>query len=1420
MPYLTKRAISSYIRSECKKRLRLDLSPDNANYRQERQAEQMPPKMVARPGLRALTDAGNEWELEKLADLEQSFGRPALVGQMAANGQQFVAAPLQGLLTRAQAGQFIVQAEYEVTNAFEVSMGINSYRATYNLDYGSLRPDVIHVLPAGSSDFEVIPDGTVAPVLMGDTRLVLRIVDIKLSAEPSPPYLAEVTYYSMTLAGWLREHGFQTRFLVTPDAAVWPGSHDASSVVKLHRDSRRNGVVPTQQQLTDALNQDLEPIVFGVFSPRIRRFLKEELPNVLQQNWRALEWHVDNRCAGCEYLGYRWGTGGAAPDPDHCHPAAQSTDHLSRVAFVSRGARGALEENQIQSVANLATVQANHVAFDSHHVLKATRTVVSGRAQSLNQGQASIPTQAGTSAIMPNWADLRIYLSADFDIGSGITLAFGLKATWSVGANRVPAGTPNFIPWGPDVYPVDQRDLLTEQRELLRLLDRVFSIMDSATQVVPNSTIQVYVWDSVTYDHLVRVIGRNLGVILQNNRLRELAWLFPPETVVPNPDASDRRTPITVVREVVKSVVAAPVPHYYSLLSVARAYHSTRTQAPYNQFIVPGFFEDPLTDQVPSERAHEIWSRSANWNQQLRQLDQTVRVRLFALESVTDRLRADLTGTLGQTAPRIDTIGSPSLPMQMSDDSRLWHTFARLNEALQDLKVQQSRAMPPHEREAKFLSAYLTRRLQPQQANPVLTQFGLTANANRFVYELAPGSREVKARDGDFSFALSPRSSSGFLDQTINRIANGVTVPLPNGASEFMRMEAVTGVTVRGIDRDNGYIVIDLNGYWANTVNALVSANRLNLSTDVMLDQVHKDFFIPRLLATLRAIGNPTVAVNNSAVANAIGIRRRNAARGAVTPVAEVLWTPQLLHGSQVQRNLPPVRTLLSQNGFDLNNSQWDAWTEALSSRLRLIWGPPGTGKSRTLKAVVLGALHEARLNRRPVRILITGPTYESIDLVLMDVYSASSAGNLAVPGMQTARLRSSSRPIGSTPPAIDLEIRGGQGAASVEVASLLQRLTQNNQITLVGGTVHQVHNLMLKNGGSPVREMFDLILVDEASQMDVANAALALAALAANGSVVVAGDPKQLPPIHQAEPPIGLEHFVGPIYSYFESRHNIQPCMLDVNYRSNSTIVELAHIAGYDRRLTAFSPNLEVSLLSTVPNSATVPTGWPQQLHWTPEWARLLNPAQKASAFVYDEGRSSQWNQFEADSVAALVWLLSGRLSSQLSSETDPVTGHTRPASTTPYSPDDFWDMGIGIVTPHRAQQGLIVSRLSQIFPGAQTAKIRDAVDTVERFQGQQRDVMIATFALGDPDAIRNEEEFLMSLNRFNVMASRARAKLIVLVSQQLIDHLPGEMEVLRQSALIKSFVDTFCINSRPMNLGYIHQGTLKGMPGRFRFR
>jgi len=63
--------------------------------------------------------------------------------------------------------------------------------------------------------------------------------------------------------------------------------------------------------------------------------------------------------------------------------------------------------------------------------------------------------------------------------------------------------------------------------------------------------------------------------------------------------------------------------------------------------------------------------------------------------------------------------------------------------------------------------------------------------------------------------------------------------------------------------------------------------------------------------------------------------------------------------------------------------------------------------------------------------------------------------------------------------------------------------------------------------------------------------------------------------------------------------------------------------------------------------------------------------------------------------STAALVYLLHGRVADRPAGERRPGSGASIPAGKTPYAPDDFWGKAVGVGTPHRAQQGLIVQRL-----------------------------------------------------------------------------------------------------------------------------
>src|SRR5207248_1600887 len=184
--------------------------------------------------------------------------------------------------------------------AFQSALGISGYAAQFNLQYAELRPDIIAVLPPGTFTHYITPDGTVLSLPPGDTRRQLRVIDIKLTAQASPGYFAEVALYSMALAGWLLDQNLGNDFVVVPEGAVWPGSHEASNLVRFSNQSAQQGITPTLDELWQAMQEDLEPVPFEVFALRIRRFLQVEVPQALSQPWQSLEWHVDNRCSFCE----------------------------------------------------------------------------------------------------------------------------------------------------------------------------------------------------------------------------------------------------------------------------------------------------------------------------------------------------------------------------------------------------------------------------------------------------------------------------------------------------------------------------------------------------------------------------------------------------------------------------------------------------------------------------------------------------------------------------------------------------------------------------------------------------------------------------------------------------------------------------------------------------------------------------------------------------------------------------------------------------------------------------------------------------------------------------------------------------------------------------------------------------------------
>jgi superfamily I DNA and/or RNA helicase len=125
--------------------------------------------------------------------------------------------------------------------------------------------------------------------------------------------------------------------------------------------------------------------------------------------------------------------------------------------------------------------------------------------------------------------------------------------------------------------------------------------------------------------------------------------------------------------------------------------------------------------------------------------------------------------------------------------------------------------------------------------------------------------------------------------------------------------------------------------------------------------------------------------------------------------------------------------------------------------------------------------------------------------------------------------------------------------------------------------------------------------------------------------------------------------------------------------------------------------------------------------------------------------------------------------------------------------SKSEFWNKRLGLVTPHRAQIATIRNLLGDLAPGeAESGAI--LVDTVDRFQGQERDLIIGCYVVSDKDFIAGEEDFILDARRFNVTLTRAKAKFILLLSRALLAYLPAEKKTAESAAHLQLFVERFC--------------------------
>ncbi|MEE8147723.1 MAG: DEAD/DEAH box helicase, partial [Longimicrobiales bacterium] len=386
----------------------------------------------------------------------------------------------------------------------------------------------------------------------------------------------------------------------------------------------------------------------------------------------------------------------------------------------------------------------------------------------------------------------------------------------------------------------------------------------------------------------------------------------------------------------------------------------------------------------------------------------------------------------------------------------------------------------------------------------------------------------------------------------------------------------------------------------------------------------------------------------------------------------------------------------------------------ALDEGCLAIQGPPGSGKT------YVGARMIVALTRAGKRVGICATAHKAITNLVDEVCKAAAEAGVEVPVIQKCN---------------------GEGSEQPEV----EHATSNGDV--VSGLREDKFPVAAGTQWLFAREemagLVDVLFVDEAGQMSLANV---VAISGAAPSLVLLGDPNQLPQVTQGTHPEGaaasvLEHVLGDSQTLPPDRG----LFLETTWRLHPDLCDFVSEVFYEGRLE--------------PEASTA-----KQQIGGPEPLAGAGLRHKPVLHQQNAARSSE----EAERVARAVEAL-------LRKRWTDEKGKT----------DEIGLSDILVVAPSNAQVGEISRVLRDRFgPGAR-------VGTVDKFQGQEGAVVLYSMATSSPEDAPRGMDFLYNGNRFNVAVSRARALAVLVCSPDLLMVRCRTPEEMRLANALCRFVE-----------------------------
>ncbi|MGC4105254.1 MAG: ATP-binding protein [Thermomicrobiales bacterium] len=446
---------------------------------------------------------------------------------------------------------------------------------------------------------------------------------------------------------------------------------------------------------------------------------------------------------------------------------------------------------------------------------------------------------------------------------------------------------------------------------------------------------------------------------------------------------------------------------------------------------------------------------------------------------------------------------------------------------------------------------------------------------------------------------------------------------------------------------------------------------------------------------------------------------------------------------------------------------------------LLMVQGPPGTGKSYSTAFAIFARIQGAMAAGIDCRVAVSCKTHAATNVLLknvLDVQEKLRDRAERHPEIWGAYFddRLLEVPLFRHGPRVDEELpelivplpKKGVGAWN-RIASPASRWSVTGATP--GGMYRIVTEKFARAKGLFGHGLVDLVVLDEASQMNIPEAVMATLPLHLHGRLVVVGDHRQMPPIVKndwgREVRRSFQQFRA-FESLFVALRERKPrppiVRFAESFRLHAVMAEFLREEIYRHDDIPYFSRRHKQLSSPKRPVA-------DEFVWA-----ALDPEQPLTVIVHDEDRSQRRNPFEQALIAPILEALAAGDSYAL----DAVHG-------------------MGVVVPHRAQRAALQEAIPALtVRDEETGAIRlSAVDTVERFQGDERNVIVIGATESDPGYLLENGDFLLDPRRLTVALSRAKEKLILVAARSVFEIFSADEETFANAQLWKNLLGQTCI-------------------------